>query len=83
MKDFFLIFQDDSTEPVKVTHHFLHIEYEGELMEICVMETAHDINNSSYKFENADEAEWLADILGISMDELMDSCINTICKNGE
>lgn len=79
----FTVNLEDSTEPVQKVIHTVSIEIENETPdELRIVETGYDIHNSSYKFDDIDGADWVADHLGISLDDLMDACIDTIYKNG-
>ena len=77
------VYLDDSTEPVLTVRHILIFEWDNESQKLVVVESIHDIKNSSYNFECPYDAEFVAGELNMSVDELLEECINTIYKNVE
>ena len=72
---------DDATEPVHVVRYTITIEWDDTSQELVVIETAYNIHNSSYKFDYIEDAEYVADELNMSLDELMDECLKIIQEN--
>lgn len=71
---------EDSTEPVRVIRHHVNIEWDIESEGLLIIETQYDELNSSWKFDDWKDAEFVAGELNMDEDDLMEECIKIICK---
>ena len=76
----FTVTHIDSFEPVVKIAHEVTINWGNNSRTLRIIETNFDLLNSDFQFEDVIEGEGVALDLGISIDDLMDECLEVIQK---